>query len=91
MASFQAKTGRDMLRMIPKKKKLSFLSIPTWLRIRNSKTIEKKCKKLRNIIMASFQAKMVLDILGMTRTIWDKTRMIQKKFYGSDPFQPDPE
>ena len=84
MASFQAKTGRDMLRMIQKKKKLSFLSIPTWLRIRNSKTIEKKCKKLRNIIMASFQAKMVLDIPGMTRTI-------QKKCYGSDPFQPDPE
>ena len=31
--------------------------------------------------MASFEAK----------TVWDKTRTIQKKCYASDPFQPDPE
>ena len=54
MASFQAKTGRDELRVLPKKKKLSFRSIPTRLGIGNSKKIAKKCKKLRNIVMASF-------------------------------------
>ena len=31
--------------------------------------------------MASFQAKME----------WDRLRVIQKKLYPSDPFQPDPE
>ena len=83
MASFQAKTGRDMLRMIQKKKVIvSIHSNPAQnTEFQNDR---KKCKKLRNIIMASFQAKMVLDIPGMTRTI-------QKKCYGSDPFQPDPE
>ena len=57
MASFQAKTGRDRQRVIPKKKKLSFRSIPTRHGIGNSKNIAKICKKLRNIIVASFQGK----------------------------------
>ena len=64
MASFQAKTGRDRLRVIPKKK-LSFQSIPTRLGIGNSKTIAKKCKKLRIIIMAEFQAKTGRDRLSV--------------------------
>ena len=63
------------------KKTLSFGSIPTRLGIGNSKKITKKCKKLRNNIMASFQAKMGRD----------KQRVIQKKkSCRSDPFQPDP-
>ena len=49
--------------------------------IGNSQKIAKKCKNLKNIIMASFQAK----------TVRDRLRMIQKKCYCSDPFLPDPE
>ena len=55
MASFQAKTGRDRLRVIPKKKKLSFRSIPTRLETGISKKIAKECKKLKNIILASLR------------------------------------
>ena len=58
MASFQAKTGRDRLRVIPKKKKLSFRSIPTRLETGISKKIAKECKKLKNIVMACFQDNM---------------------------------
>ena len=47
MASFQAKTGRDRLRVIPKKKKLSFRSIPTRLETGISKKIAKECKKIK--------------------------------------------
>ena len=65
MALFQAKTGRDRLRVILKKKKLSFRSIPTRLGIGNFKKIAKKCKILRNIIMALFQAKTGLDRLSV--------------------------
>ena len=81
MASFQAKTGRDKLRVI-QKKKLSFGFIPNRPKIGNSKKITKKFKKLKSIIMASFEAK----------TGWDRLRVIQKKkIYHSNPFQPDPE
>ena len=55
MSSFQAKTGWERLRK--RKKKLSFRSVPTRLGIENSKKISKKFKKLKNIIMTSFQAK----------------------------------
>ena len=51
------------------KKKLSFRSIPTRPEIGNSKTIAKKCKKLRNNIVASFQAK-----IG-----WGRLRVIRKR------------
>ena len=44
---------------------LSFWSIPIWPGIGNSKKIEKKCKKINNIIMGSFQAKMGRDRLRM--------------------------
>ena len=42
-----------------KKKNLSFRLIPSRLVIENSKKREKKFKKLKNIIMASFQAETV--------------------------------
>ena len=80
MASFQAKTGWDRLRM-REEKKLSFQSIPTQPEIGNSNKIAKKHKKLKNIIMASFQAK----------TGRDRLRVMEKKCYCSDLFQPDPE
>ena len=63
-----------------KKKKLSFRSIPNRLRIGNFKKITKNIKKLKNIIMDSFVAKRGRDRL----------RVIQKKSYHFDPFQPDP-
>ena len=75
------KTGQDRLKVI-QKKKLSFRSVPTRPGKGNSKTIAKKCKKLRNIIMISFHAK----------TGRDRLRVIpKKKSYHSDPFQTDPE
>ena len=40
-----------------RKKKLSFPSVPTRREIENFKKIAKKLKKLKNTIMASFQAK----------------------------------
>ena len=64
-----------------RKKKFSFRSIPTRPRIRNSKKIAKKFKKSKNIIVASFQAKMRRDRLSMR----------EKKNSRSDPFQPDTE
>ena len=80
-ATFQAKTGRDRPSVIKKKKKkLSFRSIPTRLKIGNSKKIAKKCKKLRNIIMALFQGKTWQDMLSVIQ---------KKKSYRSDPFQQD--
>ena len=80
MASFQAKTGWDRLRVI-QKKNLSFRFIPSRSGIWNSKKLAKKCKNLKDIIMASFQAK----------TVRDRLRMREKKNYCFDPFQPDPE
>ena len=56
MASFHAKTGQKRPRK-KEKKNLSFHSIPTHLGIENYKKIAKKFNKLKNINMASFQAK----------------------------------
>ena len=47
MASFLAKTVRDRLRMIQKKKMLSFQSIQTQHGKGNSRKIAKKFKKLK--------------------------------------------
>ena len=56
MASFQPKqVGRHRER---EKKKLSFPSVPTRSGIENLKKIVIKFKKLKNIIMSSFQAKL---------------------------------
>ena len=62
-----------------KKIKLSFWSIQSRPGIGNSKKIGKKFKKLKNINMASFQAK----------TGWERLRMRENKFsFGSIPTQP---
>ena len=55
MAFFQAKIGRDSLRK-REKKKLWFRSVPTRPKLKNSKKIAKKFKKLKNFMMASFQS-----------------------------------
>ena len=75
-----SQNGMRQVESDTKKKKLSFRFIPTRSRIGNSQKIAKKRKNLKNIIMASFQVKMV----------WDRLRMVQKKCYRSNPFQPDP-
>ena len=59
MASFHAKTGWKRPRK--RKKKLSFRSVPTRREFENSKKI---AKKLKNTIMASFQAKNWLEKEG---------------------------
>ena len=53
-------------------------SYPT--RYREFKKIAKKLKKLKNIIMASFQAK----------TGWERSRKNENKNYCSNHFQTDP-
>ena len=53
------------------KKKLSFRSVTTRPGIENSKKIAKKFKKLKNLIMASFQAK-----IG-----WERQRKREKKLF----------
>ena len=76
MASFQAKIGWKM----PGKriKKVSFRFVPTRREIQNSNKIAKKLKKLKNTIMASFQAK-----------IWKRQRKIENKNSRSVSFLPD--
>ena len=56
MKSFQAKVGWKRMRK-RENKKLSFRFVPTRSVIENSIKIGKKLKKLKNTIMASFQAK----------------------------------
>ena len=62
-----------------KKKKLLFRSVPTQSVTENSKKITKKLKKLKNTIMASFQAK-----IG-----WKWLRKRENKNYTSVTFLPD--
>ena len=64
-------------------KKLLFRFIETRPGIGISKKIAKIGKKLKIIIMASFQAKTGRDSLRVTQK--------KKKRYRSDPFQPNPE
>ena len=59
--------------------KVSFRFVPTRRVIENSKKIVKKLKKLKNIIMASFQAK-----IG-----WKRMKKRENKNYHSVPFLPD--
>ena len=56
VASFQAKIGCKRLKK-DRKQKLLFRFVPTRRVIENCKKIRKKFKKLKNTIMASFQAK----------------------------------
>ena len=80
MASFLAKICEERLRKREYRKK-SFRWVPTWPGIKNSKKIAKKFKKLKNTIMASFQAK-----IG-----WQRPRKREKKKNCSDEFLPNPE
>ena len=64
-----------------RKLKLSFRSIPTRPIIENSKKKAKKVKKLKNTVMASFQAK----------TGWETSIKRENKNYRSDQFLPDPD
>ena len=57
MNSFQAKIGWRKMRKREIKIIVPFCYIPTWCVIENSKQIAKKFKKLKNTIVASFQAK----------------------------------
>ena len=57
MNSFQAKIGWKKRRKREIKIIVPFRSIPTRCVIENSKQIAKKFKKLKNTIVASFQAK----------------------------------
>ena len=62
MASFQSKKGTGHAGNERKKKKLSFLSVPSLSGIKNSKKI---AKKFKNINIASFKAKMGQDRLRL--------------------------
>ena len=57
MNSFQAKIGRKMMRKREIKVIVPFRFVPARCVIENSKQIAKKFKKLKNTIVASFQAK----------------------------------
>ena len=61
------------------KQKLSFRFAPTRRVIENSKKIEQKFRKLKNIVVTSFQA-----IIG-----WNRPRNRENKNYDSVSFQPD--
>ena len=62
-----------------RKEKFLFRSVPTTSVIQNSKKIAKKFRKLKNTIMASFQAN-----IG-----WKSKRKRENKYYRSVPFLPD--
>ena len=81
MATFKAKIGWK--RMLKRENKnyrfVSFRTIPTRRVLENSKKITKKFKKLKNIIMDSFQA-----IIG-----WKRMRKRENKNYRSVSFLHD--
>ena len=81
MTPFQAKIGCKMQRKRENKNChfVPFRSVPTLLVIENSNKIAKKFKKLKNTIMASFQAK----------TGWQRLRKRENNNYRSVPFLPD--
>ena len=83
MASFEAETGRDRQRAIPKKKKLSFRSIPTRFGIKNSKKIAKKCKNLKKHDYGFISSQ------NGTGQAENDTK--KKKCYRSNPFKPNTE
>ena len=61
------------------KQKLSFRFVPTQRVIENSKKKEKKFRKFKNTVVASFQA-----VIG-----WNRLRTRENKNYHSVSFQPD--
>ena len=62
-----------------RKSKLSFRSVPARHVIENSNKIAQKLKKLKNIVVASFQAK-----IG-----WKRMKKIENKNYRCVLFPPD--
>ena len=58
---------------------MSFRFVPTQRVTENSKKIAKNLKKLKNLVMASFQAK-----IG-----WKRLKKRENKNYRFDPFLPD--
>ena len=81
MASFEAKIGwkRPRKREYKKYRSVSFRFVPTQRVTENSKKIAKKLKKLKNAIMASFEAK-----IG-----WKRSRKRENKNYRTVPYQLD--
>ena len=81
MASFQANVDWKSKRKRENKyyRSVPFRSVPTCSVIQNFKKIAKKVKKLKNTVMASFQAK-----IGQKRM-----RKRENKYYRSVPFLPD--
>ena len=79
MNLYQAKIGWKKMRKREIKFIVPFRSIPTRCVIENSKQIAKKFKKLKNAIVASFQAK-----IGRKRL-----RKSENKNYPSVPFLPE--
>ena len=79
MNSFQAKIGWKKMREREIKIIVPFRSVPTRCVIENSKQIAKKLKKLKNTIVAPFQAK-----IGRKRL-----RTKENKNYPSVPFLPE--
>ena len=81
MASFQANVDWKSKRKRENKyyRSVPFRSVPTRSVIQNFKKIAKKVKKLKNTVMASFQAK-----IGQKRM-----EKRENKYYRSVPFLPD--
>ena len=79
MNSFQTKIGWKKMRKREIKIIVPFRSVPTRCVNENSKQIAKKFKKLKNTIVASFQAKIVRKRL----------RKRENKNYPSVPFLPE--
>ena len=81
MASFPAKIGWNRPRKSENNnyRSVPFRSVPTRREIENSKKIAKKFKKIKNSIMASFQAK-----IG-----WKMMRKREYKNYHYVSFLPD--
>ena len=79
MDSFQDKIGWKKMRKREIKIIVLFRSVPTRCVIKNSKQISKKFKKLKNTVVASFQAKIGRKSL----------RKGENKNYPSVPFLPE--
>ena len=81
MVSFQANIDWKSKRKRENKyyRSVPFRSVPTRSVIQNFKKIAKEVKKLKNIVMASFQAK-----IGQKRM-----EKRENKYYRSVPFLPD--
>ena len=79
MASFRAKTGRDKLRVIQKKKVIvPIQSNPTW-----NREFQKNSKDMQKI------KKHHCGFISSQNEVWQVESDTKKKSYCSDSFQPD--